>query len=347
MSHGSVQIRIGVDLRVEALMAAIAAAIPRLPDGGWIDHPIRRRIRRASNELRPHRAPQLVRALLSRHFWVDDLIRLALTFLEQRNGRLAAPAALQASAPTVLAGCERVASALVDFANDLPFDEFAEAFAEVGREVAESVGGTAGVEACQRVMTAALGPGPSTICVTPSPMLNAHLGFGPTIGPPIKSESWIVFGPVWRPRHRPWALVGFSSRKLYRIVRHELGHAHLNPLTHRAATHVAQYGMLFVPLAERMRALGYGRWDVCLNEHVLRAVEAQVVAAEAGARAAERFVCREEHKGFVLIRPTLAALKEMGSTALADVYTEFLGRLGHHAGLPHVAARPAALHAAG
>jgi len=154
---------------------------------------------------------------------------------------------------------------------------------------------------------AILGEGPKRVCVFPSPLCGAHLGYGPTIGVPgtDREEAWTVFGPVWRPQRRLWQLVGFSSPKLRRVVRHELGHAHLNRHTATAGGHVTEYEWLFEPsLRNAMRPYGYGRWDICLIEHVLRAMEAGFVRAEDGVAAEERYLRAEQRKGFSLVRAT-------------------------------------------
>jgi hypothetical protein len=346
VSGEAVSVRIAVDLRVEAVMGAVAVGVPRLPHGGWIDHPLRRRARRLWTQLADHPAPRLVRALLGPRFWVDDLLRLALTLLGERDRKVWRRAPSGPGAPALFAGCDRFAAALADFADCARLADLLGEYGEISDEVAESLGGPAGVWRCREEVAALLGPGPTRISVAPSPLSNAHLGYGPTIGGAGHRESWVVFGPVWRPDRRPWALVGFWSRKLKRVLRHELGHAHLNPLTERAGVVIAEYSDLFPPLAPSMRALGYGRWDVCLNEHVLRAAEATVVRAEAGARAAERFLRREEAKGFSLVRPALTALDGISGTPLAQCYPEFLARLAGCARGHHATSRPAPVPAA-
>jgi hypothetical protein len=340
------EVRIGVDLRVEAVMGAIAVTVSRLPHGGWIDHPLRRKARRGWSGLQNHPAPGLVRSLLGTRFWVDDLLRLALTFLDEQGGRLERRAPAEPGAPAMFIGCDRFAAALVDFAARAQLDRLAAAYAEVAAEVEEAVGGARGIRDCQALVTANLGPGPRVVRVTPSPLSNAHLGYGPTIGREPRRESWIVFGPVWKPTRRLWNLVGFSSPKLRGIVRHELGHAHLNPLTDAAAVDVGRHADLFIPLAPAMRPLGYGRWDICLNEHILRAMEVRIVRAEEGTRSAERWLRRQEEKGFTLVRSALAALEGLGRTPLADAYGEFLERLAFHASHVHVSSRTPALPAA-
>jgi uncharacterized protein DUF4932 len=346
VSDEAASVRIAVDLRVEAVMGAIAIGAPRLPHSGWLDHRIRRHARRRWSQLQDHPAPRLARALLGPRFWVDDLLRLALALLQAWNGRISRRAPAGPGAPALFAGCDRIAAALVDFADRARLADVLSERDEIADEVAHSVGGPAGVRACRDFVAAIIGPGPAQVCVAPSPLSNAHLGYGPTIASDGHQESWVVFGPVWRPERRPWTMVGFSSRKLVRVIRHELGHAHLNPVTERSGAVIARYSNLFRALAPAMRVYGYGRWDICLNEHVLRAAEARVVRAEAGPRAVERFLRREEAKGFSLIRPALAAL-DRTSAPLSECYPEFLNRLaayaGHHDAATCSAAVPAAI----
>jgi Domain of unknown function (DUF4932) len=329
MSSAGITTRVRVDLRVEVLMGAVALAAPRLPQQGWIGHPLRRRALRMWSNLHDHAAPRLVRWLLVHGFWVDDLLRMTPALVEEREGVLHSRFASTVDTPVVIGACDEFAESLVSFAEQSHIWSLLEGSENIAGEVLSAIGGCGTVAAWADRCRAILGSGPAQICIFPSPLCGAHLGYGPTIYGPdsAEAEAWTVFGPVWRPHRRPWELVGFQSPKLRRLVRHELGHAHLNWHTAQVASHVAEYESLFEPrLRNAMRSYGYGRWDVCLIEHVLRAFEGCFVREDEGTVAAERYFEREERKGFFLVRAVARALEEI-PVPLAGNYPEFLHRL--------------------
>lgn len=320
-------LKVRLDPRVEALMGALALAVPRLPDAGWLNHRLRRRACRQWRGLRGHEAPRLVRRLLGRAFWVDDLCGLAAALLVVCDGRLEPRMpACAIGDPALVRGFDSFAHALVDFADVTRLHEFLEDGAGIPQEVLDGIGGRQAIVDYLRRLRRLLGSGPEVIRILPSPLCAAHLGFGPTVRSAGSREAWVVFGPVWRPVGRRFELVGFRSPKLARLVRHELGHAHLNHQTADSAA-VAALAYLFTPLEADMRRQGYGRWDVCLNEMILRALEIRLTHDMIGGRAAERATVREESKGFRLVRPVLLALEEIAETPLCEAMPHFLRAL--------------------
>jgi hypothetical protein len=272
-----------------------------------------------------------VRRLLGRVFWVDDLCRLVAALLEERYGRLTPrfpPGG--AEAPAVLAGCDRFAAALADFGERAGLHNILAAGADITTEVLDAIGGGGAIVSWLHRTRTLLGPGPEVIRIFPSPLCNPHVGFGPTVTTRLGTESWVVFGPVWRPTDRPWRLVGFHSPKLGRVIRHELGHAHLNHHTASAAE-VGHLAYFFPPLRAAMKRLGYGRWDICLNEHILRALEVLLLAERAGPATAQRAIRREQRRGFTLIRPAVEAFHDIAGTPLSDALPAYLRAVERHA----------------
>lgn len=325
-------IELRLDIRVETLMGALALAVPRLPDAGWLNHPIRRRACRRWSGLSNHDAPRLLRSLLGRTFWVDDLCRLSAALLTVREGQLCSRFPCSAhSESSAAAACDRFAFALQDFAERTRLPDILEEGAEIPSEVLQSVGGMSAIAAWDDHARLTLGPGPSQIRIFPSPLCSAHLGFGPTAVTENGPEGWVIFGPVWRPDWKRWKLCGFDSPKLARLIRHELGHLHLNHHT-AAAPEVARFEPLFAPLRPEMRSLGYGRWDICLNELILRAVEIQRTAEYEGRQAAQRLRQRELRKGFVLINDAEQALSAITGAPVSVALPEFLNALARAGG---------------
>jgi hypothetical protein len=51
-----------------------------------------------------------------------------------------------------------------------------------------------------------------------------------------------------------------------------------------------------------MRNQAYGKWEICVNEHIVRAVVAKLVEKYISKDDAEFILSREEHAGFIYIR---------------------------------------------
>jgi Domain of unknown function (DUF4932) len=324
-------LEVRLDLRVEAVMGALALAVPRLPGAGWLNHAIRRRACRRWGPLCEHPAPRLLRRLLGPHFWVDDLCVLAIYLHRERDGRLESRASAAGFAEvTLLRGLSSLATALADFSEQARLDGILEQSAHLPGEVVDGIGGVHNILRWSARLRQVLGPGPASIRIVPSPLCGAHLGFGPTIVKDGRSEAWVIFGPVWRPMRRPYEMVGFCSPKLAKLIRHELGHAHLNRHTANSPE-VSALSYLFAGLEPAMRTYGYGRWDVCLNEMILRAVEIRLLDEEFGERAAQQATVSEERKGFSLVRAAVAALREIAGTPLSDAMPQFFSFFEHSA----------------
>lgn len=325
----SFQVRL--DLRVETLMGALALAVPRLPGAGLINHPIRCRARRRWKRLRDHDAPVLIRYLLNNKFWVDDLCRLTAALVDVKHKYLVlrhAPSGLNGSG--ALYGCDRFAAALVDFCERADVERVLVEGADIPSKVLEAVGSVEVMTDWVGRARQLLGVGPENFRIFPSPLCGAHLAFGPTVISEGASESWVVFGPVWTPRGWPWYPCGFGSEKLGALIRHEIGHAHLNHHTEAAAEVVSRFEHLFAPVEAAMRPQGYGRWDVCLNELILRAAEIRFAAEQQGPAAAKRRLEREERKGFEIIRSAVRAMEEISGVPVSEALYDYLRSLEGH-----------------
>jgi hypothetical protein len=323
-------IKIQLDLRVEAVMGALALARPHLPGAGWLDHPLRRRIRRTRSHMCGHEAPRLIGRMLGRTFWVDDLCRLAAGLLTVRDGYLHQRTITDPHTVPAVSGCERFARALREFAQAISLRDAIEEAADIPSEVTAAVGGAPVIADWARYIQSTLGSGPGRIRILPSPLSNAHLGYGPTVITDEGAEAWVIFGPVWRLDWSRRKLCAFSSNKLGRIIRHELGHSSLNRCT-AASPDISEFEYLFPPMQPAMRRLGYERWDICLNELILRASEICWIGFHEGAGNAARLRDRELRQGFTLIRDAERALTDIRGVPLTSALPEFLRELARSA----------------
>jgi hypothetical protein len=59
---------------------------------------------------------------------------------------------------------------------------------------------------------------------------------------------------------------------LYYYTWHEFGHSFVNPLTEKYWDKLKDYAYLFDPIYSGMKQQAYGDWQICINEHIIRAI---------------------------------------------------------------------------
>ena len=140
-----------------------------------------------------------------------------------------------------------------------------------------------------------------------SPLLH-HGGFGPRlkhnedsydvyniIGPTGVEEGMPVFGP---------------ERRLKDIATHEFGHSFVNPLTAKHIEKISKYAALYDPIADKMKKRGYSSWEICVNEHIIRAVTTRFTYRELGEHEGDETLKREKSRGFAYIEGLCQRLGE-------------------------------------
>lgn len=66
------------------------------------------------------------------------------------------------------------------------------------------------------------------------------------------------------------------------LVYHEFSHSFVNPLTYKYEDEVNKYRKLYRPIADIMKANAYTDWEICVNEHIVRAVTARLLLIHDG-----------------------------------------------------------------
>jgi hypothetical protein len=113
-----------------------------------------------------------------------------------------------------------------------------------------------------------------------------------------------------------------SAENLRHTALHEFGHSFVNPTTERYRDEVSRYASLYEPIREKMTAMAYPEWEVCVNEHIIRAVTTRMVYNRQGREAGDRVMALEESRGFIYV-PALAAKLEVYE-AERDRYPDFV-----------------------
>ncbi len=125
-------------------------------------------------------------------------------------------------------------------------------------------------------------------------------GYGPEIKTgPSKYDIYGIIGPSSVSSSVPF----FSSEESLRdLVWHEFSHSFVNPITGKYIDEVNKYSNLFLPLKDIMETQAYTTWEICVNEHIVRAVVAKFTEKVSGQDAAETVLSNEVKNGFVYIR---------------------------------------------
>ncbi len=124
--------------------------------------------------------------------------------------------------------------------------------------------------------------------------------------PPGIVDCYAILGPSQPGRGRPrfW-----DPDALEALLWHEFSHVFVGTLPDPCRREIAADSALFEPLRARMAAQGYTRWEVCADEHLVRAVGVRLVARLEGAHAAEEALDLQWRLGFTYLPRLLVALQ--------------------------------------
>jgi hypothetical protein len=124
--------------------------------------------------------------------------------------------------------------------------------------------------------------------------------------PPGIVDCYAILGPSGAHRGRPrfW-----DPDALEALLWHEFSHVFVGNLPDDCRRGIAADSALFAPLRARMQAQGYARWEVCADEHLVRAVGVRLVARMAGRHAAEKALDGQLRLGFTYLPRLLSGLE--------------------------------------
>ena len=125
--------------------------------------------------------------------------------------------------------------------------------------------------------------------------------------------------------------IPYSSKWYLRyLIWHEFGHSFVNPVTANHSDRVASQNKLIEPVKENMKSMGYGDWETCVNEHVVRAVHNRLVELHLGSLRSKFWLKLDKGKGFIYIEPLIEKLKEFeiqrdkNNISFSEFYPELL-----------------------
>lgn len=102
----------------------------------------------------------------------------------------------------------------------------------------------------------------------------------------------------------------YSKDGLLNFLYHEFSHSYVNPLTDKYPEIVDATSVLFDPIKETMTSIHYGRWIICINEHIVRAAHIRILQSLGEEEDAQTLIDAEKERRFVYIEPVLNKLKQ-------------------------------------
>ncbi len=298
-------LQVAVDPRTELLttvqLLSNDVALTRYPS------PYLFELYRYFHPFRQHRAVKLLHALMSQHPWPDLYHYVVLCLSPPPELAWQLPPA--GSAEGQLLGApllEEWVAALRDFADQSQFKRFFTRQTPFYYHLVEQVDKELKGEDLLGPLESYYGMELREYHLVLSPLLHQG-GFGPRL--PVDEEDYLGYSIVG-----PDGLAGnqttYSLRHLRQLVWHEFGHSFINPLTAARREQLQAKVELFIPLQARMAENGYPTWESCVNEHLIRAITARLLARAEGDETGERAAEAEARQGFAYVPALYRRLEE-------------------------------------
>ncbi len=121
----------------------------------------------------------------------------------------------------------------------------------------------------------------------------------------------------------------YDGKEIRGLVWHEFSHSFINPLNERHKKELARYSSLYLPVKEIMSAQAYPNWEICVNEHLVRAVSTRLTYLKLGKKEGDAALRSEKGSGFIYIEALCSKLEEYEKNrdlykTLDDFYPEIL-----------------------
>ena len=209
---------------------------------------------------------------------------------------------------------------LSDFAIQSDFNSFFESQFSYYQSLVDTVFKTLGSENMIDILEQYYGMRHRDYNLILSPLFQ-HGGIGPRVRHPDNRLSiFSVIGPVGSVDGIP---VFGTGDELLELIWHEFGHSFVNPVTERHRSDIGKYAPLLDPILERMAITGgYGDWEICLNEHLIRAITSRLFHREWGPKPGDRLLVRDIEKGFRYLPALLRALEDFERHHIQDMSFE-------------------------
>ena len=101
-----------------------------------------------------------------------------------------------------------------------------------------------------------------------------------------------------------------STDGIRNLIWHEFAHAFTNPLVAEHKEAIDRHAHLFEPMKERMARSGYPQWDICVDEHIVRAINIRLNAMGISEAEAQRLLESDLKAGFTYVPHLTERLEE-------------------------------------
>jgi hypothetical protein len=102
----------------------------------------------------------------------------------------------------------------------------------------------------------------------------------------------------------------FSKTGLSHFLWHEFSHSFVNPLAEKYKDRIDATSKLFTPLENDMKKMAYGEWEICVNEHIIRAIYIRLLSLYENENEAKLQLENEKSLRFAYIAPLVEKLKQ-------------------------------------
>lgn len=212
----------------------------------------------------------------------------------------------------------KLAKELKNFAVDTKFQEFFNSHKDFYNSVVEKNAEVMGSSNYISYLEQYYGMKQNSYNIILAPMFHSG-GFGPK----IEAENGLydvysIQGPNSLKENIPM----FGDKEGFKyLALHEFSHSFVNSLTEENLEEVNKYKKLYEPIKEKMVNQAYTKWDISVNEHIVRAVVARITYINSGSEAYEKVIANEKNRGFQYIDELTKKLEDFEKNR--DKYKSF------------------------
>ncbi len=146
-------------------------------------------------------------------------------------------------------------------------------------------------------------------------------------GPRVKGENGLydIYGIIGpgdiRVEEDDKSIPVFSGETIRYIVWHEFSHSFVNPVTEKHLIEINKYNNLYSKISKIMKSQAYTTWEICVNEHIVRAVTTRLTYIHLGKAAGDQVLANEKKWGFYYIDALCKSLEDYENNR--DTYPSF------------------------
>ena len=104
--------------------------------------------------------------------------------------------------------------------------------------------------------------------------------------------------------------LNLNGHGMFHLVWHEFGHSFVNSLTERYLNKIEPLSKLFEPISSFMFKQSYHNWEICVNEHIVNAINVRLYELNLGSQQAKSLLDSEINNHFIYIEPLIEKLKD-------------------------------------